>query len=584
MPGRLTLGLVALRATAVLALLLLLWNPARSRPVTGGQQLVLLDASLSMTGTAGTPSPWRAALDTARALARGGGVIWRFGSRVAAFDSSPPNEGATRLAPALEAAAGRGGPVTVVTDGAVQDAGDIPADLRQRPRLVVVPRPDFSDAFLASVAGPRRVVSGDTLRLVVGYGTAGPRRPEAARRAAVVLSVGGRQLVSRDVTLPDSGTLATELTLPASRLPSGWSALEVRIDGAGDAEPRDDARWLVVEVSPQPAAVILASPPDWESRFLARTLGDVARVPVKTFVAAEPGRWRDGLTLAPVAGPDVQRAVGAARLIVLSGSLNPPVRLPARAAVLAWSAAGGLDGDWYVQPPQASPLAGMLAGLPWDSLPPLTSAADVAGDSGTVVLSARLGRRGAARPVISLMPGSGARRASVTAGGLWRWSFRGGAPALAYRSLVASLVDWLLGGGAASGERFAPLTFETPNGVPLLWRWTGTAAPRDVAVRLQSADSARMDTLRFDARGQAELRLPPGEYRYASPDGGERGLVVVERYSDEWRPAPPVLSAQPGLPALRVESVGLRDRWWLFVVAVAALAGEWAWRRRQGLP
>jgi len=30
--------------------------------------------------------------------------------------------------------------------------------------------------------------------------------------------------------------------------------------------------------------------------------------------------------------------------------------------------------------------------------------------------------------------------------------------------------------------------------------------------------------------------------------------------------------------------VALRDRWWLFVLAIAAFATEWAWRRRQGLP
>jgi len=33
-----------------------------------------------------------------------------------------------------------------------------------------------------------------------------------------------------------------------------------------------------------------------------------------------------------------------------------------------------------------------------------------------------------------------------------------------------------------------------------------------------------------------------------------------------------------------VAQVGLRDRWWLFAIAIAAFAAEWAWRRRQGLP
>src|SRR3989442_15229861 len=101
----------------------------------------------------------RDALDTARALA-GGGVIWRFGGRVAGFDTLPPTGGASRLAPALDAAAARGGPVTVVSDGAIADLADLPPDLVRRARLVVLPRAPFFDAFVASVEGPRRVSAG----------------------------------------------------------------------------------------------------------------------------------------------------------------------------------------------------------------------------------------------------------------------------------------------------------------------------------------------------------------------------------------------------------------------------------------
>jgi hypothetical protein len=93
-----------------------------------------------------------------------------------------------------------------------------------------------------------------------------------------------------------------------------------------------------------------------------------------------------------------------------------------------------------------------------------------------------------------------------------------------------------------------------------------------------------VDTLRFDAQGRATLRLPPGTYRYALRGGGERGVVVVETYSDEWRPAPATLTAQTGLAGGGTESSELRDRWWLFVIAIGAFAAEWAWRRRAGLP
>jgi len=587
---RVTLGLAALRAAALGALVLLLWNPSAARVAAGGAPpLVLLDASLSMAGHAGR---WGGALDTARALAQGG-IIWRFGERVAGFDTLPPTDGASRLAPALAAAAARGGPVTVVSDGAIPDLADIPPDLARRARIVLLPRAPFFDAFVASVDGPRRVAAGDTVRLKVSYGTAGMRDARSGMRdATLVVTVEHRRLASRVVPLPDSGVVSTDLTLPASRIPHpGWTALEVGLEGVSDSEPRDDARLFVLEVKPQPSVVLLASPPDWETRFLARTLEDVARVPVRTFIEAEPGgsRWRDAATLESRAQSEVARAVAGAALVIAAGDPATFSRFSPKGAVLLWPGTRRLDGDWYVQPPPSgpSPLTGALAGVAWDSLPPATSLVELAPDSSTTVaLAARLARRGPARPMVALSERAGARRAVIAAGGLYRWAFRGGASAEAYRALVAGLVDWLLEQGAGSRERFAPVTYETPNGIPLQWRWTGKGEPSDVVVSLAADPGHRIDTLRFDAGGRAELRLPPGVYRYAASDGrgAERGVVAVETYSDEWRPAVPMLMPQSGTPGVRLTSVALRDRWWLFVVVIAALVAEWAWRRREGLP
>jgi hypothetical protein len=580
---------VVLRATGVLALVLLLWNPVTSRDVAPADQpIVLLDASLSMT------SRWRAALDTARALATGGGgLVWRFGDRVAAFDTTPPADGASHLAPALEAAAARGGQVIVVTDGALDDLSAIPADLLRRPSVVVLARAPFFDAFVASVDGQRRVTSTDTVRLRVSYGTAGSQDvrsgtlKDMGREATLAVSVEGRRLLSRAISLPDSGIVSTELSIPASRLRHpGWNVLDVRLDGARDAEPRDDARRFVIDVSPQPAAVIFASPPDWETRFLARTLGDVARIPVKTFVETEPGRWRDAATLAPVSVAELRRAAQGARLVALAGD---PERArgfaPPAAALLVWPTARGQAGDWYIERPSPSPLTAALAGIAWDSLPPAVAAGETPRDTDVVtVLTARLARRGAARPVVTLDQRDGRRRATVAAAGLWRWAFRGGAGEEAYRALVAALTDWLLGGGEGRKERAVPVALEVPNGVALAWRWTGAGEPRPLAIELQQGSGLRRDTLRFDAAGRAELRLPPGDYRYSLGSPLERGVVVAEEYSDEWRPAAPALTAQSGISAGQVARIGLRDRWWLFAIAIAAFAAEWAWRRRQGLP
>ncbi|PYP09803.1 MAG: hypothetical protein DMD59_07695 [Gemmatimonadetes bacterium] len=70
-----------------------------------------------------------------------------------------------------------------------------------------------------------------------------------------------------------------------------------------DAFTRAGARWIHLV----------------EARFLARTLSDVARVPVKVFVETEAGRWRDGASLAPVATPELTRAAAGARLVVAMG-------------------------------------------------------------------------------------------------------------------------------------------------------------------------------------------------------------------------------------------------------------------------
>ncbi|HYU29656.1 MAG TPA: hypothetical protein VEK83_11540 [Gemmatimonadales bacterium] len=580
------MSLVTLRAVAVLALLLLLWNPASSRLLPSGDQpIVLLDASLSMSG-----APWRAALDSARGFAHDRAVVWRFGSGVAAFDTAPPADGATRLGPALEAAAARAGEVVIVTDGAVDDVADIPADLLRRPRVITTPRPAFWDAYVARVEGTRHVTRSDTIRLKVSYGIVGTRDGGRGRgKATVAVSVEGRRLASQPVTLPDSGVLTTEITLPASHLPRpGWQVLEVRLDGAGDAEPRDDSRQFVVDVSLDPAAVIFASPPDWEARFLARTLADVARLPVRVFVETEPGRWRDGATLVPVASGDLTRAAQGARLVI---ALGDPARAraftsAAQVARVIW-ATNGQPGDWYVERPVSSPFTAALAGVLWDSLPPATAVAVAPRDSAqaTVALTARLVRRGPPRPVLTLERRNGERVATVSAAGLWRWAFRGGAADEAYRSFVAALVDWLLGdGGRGTRERVVPESFEAPNGLPTVWRWVSADTARPVAVTLRSDDTTRLDTLRFDAAGRAQLRLPPGVYHYAIGGGTERGVVAVETYSDEWLPRAPTLASQPGEATARLASVGLRDRWWLFVIAIAALATEWALRRRQGLP
>jgi hypothetical protein len=226
----------------------------------------------------------------------------------------------------------------------------------------------------------------------------------------------------------------------------------------------------------------------------------------------------------------------------------------------------------------------VLGGIAWDSLPPAVTLTPLAPDSLVPVLTVRLARRGLARPAVGLLEGRSGRRVDIAMAGLYRWVFRGGPSAEAYRELVAALTDWLLGGASARETRAVPEALTVANGMPLPWRWTGTGAPRDLVVTLVARNGERRDTLRFDASGRGELWLSPDAYRYTLLGGPEQGLVAVENYSDEWRPASPAVHPQAGDRAGQVATVRARDRWWLFALAIAAFAGEWAWRRRQGLP
>ena len=119
--GRQGVPLAVLRAVAWCSVAALLVNPGcrreRVRPVT-----VLLDGSRSMSDTA-SDLRWRAALDSARALAGPAGRILMFGDQPRAWTPTlRPDAPVSRLLPALSEAAASGGPVAIVTDGEVDDA------------------------------------------------------------------------------------------------------------------------------------------------------------------------------------------------------------------------------------------------------------------------------------------------------------------------------------------------------------------------------------------------------------------------------------------------------------------------------
>jgi hypothetical protein len=530
--GAAGIPLALLRATAWGSLAILLVDPGCRRLGPASAPVVLLDHSASMSdpgdpGGAGG-ARWRAALDTARAIAGRSGRILMFGAQPATLRADArPDAPASRLLPAWREAAALGGPVAVVTDGEVDDARDLPPDFLRLARVVVLPRPARVDVGVAALDLPPALRAGDTATAGVVLVAAGAAPSDTA---ALTLFEGPRVVARARVALGAGGGLRRELRFVPAEPPAGSEReerrYEARVTGVrADAEPRDDARTTLAEVSRTSAIVVLSDSPDWDFRALAGTLPRTAGAPVSAFARVAPeGPWRDARSLRPVAQEAVEAAVRGASLVVVHGTTQGTAALAAlaRHGLWRWTSdrGGPVGGDWYVAPGEtASPIGGALGGIPADSLPPLEALAEAPPDSAEwTALAARLGRRGRAWPAIVGSEVAQRRVVRVRGSGFWRWASKGGVAAEGYRSLVAALTDWLLAQPAREGSTLA----------------------------------ARRDAL-------------------------NRGL-------DELLPRPRTLESQSGgRVAAAVETEPLRRATWAYAVALGALVLEWIARRRRGM-
>ncbi|MBL8977751.1 MAG: hypothetical protein JNM53_05045 [Gemmatimonadetes bacterium] len=563
------------RAVAWAALgLLVLDLTCAVRGPTAGRPLVLLDASLSMTAAGGR---WAEALDSARAR----GEVRLFGD-AAPFRDTLPAFGRSDLEPALRAAAASDRPVLIISDGELTDRDDVAPDLLARAGVLLLPRATAPDLAVVRVSGPARATAGDTVRLDVEVRAFGGG-PDTAR---VTVSLGDRVLGRQSIRLGADGNSVATLVLPTAGL-SGDLPLRIGLSGHTDAEPRDDARLHLLRVSPTPGIVLLASPPDWDSRFLFQALRDVADLPLRAYLRMGGGGWRSMSTLAPVSAEEVQQAARRADVLVVKGSAPEALRATSARGRWLWpSGEGGettVTGDWYAAAGASSPVASAFVGLPVDSFPPLVSVTPIepAADD-WIGVTAQLTRRGADRPVLVGTARPGRREVLTAADGFWRWSFRGGAGEQAYRAMVAGTLSWLLGGADSAAGRARLPRPVVSNGRPAVFEWSGTGPAMPTAIVLSGGDGTRTDTLEFDGSGRAELWLPPGIYAYQL-EGGGRGTLAVDRWSEEWLPRPSQLEAQP-ISAPPTPGLTSARRWlWLFGLALLGLTVEWLYRRRLGL-
>jgi hypothetical protein len=565
---------LACRAVAWSALGLLLLNV--SCPVTGAPRrpLVLLDASLSMSAAGGH---WAQARDSAARW----GEVRRFGDERGSADTLP-TRGRSLLAPAFVAAAASDRPVIVVTDGEVEDAADLAPDLLARVSVRLFPRSARPDLALTRVTGPARVTAGDSIALVLEVQATGGA---AADSVVVEATLGGKRLAAKVLRLRN-GSARGRLAFSSSATGAGEHVLRVGIAGSDDAEPRTDTRLHLVTVTPTPGVVLLAGPADWDSRFLYRTLREVAQLPVRGFVRLDPGRWRSMADLSVVPPDEVRQAARRADLLIEMGRVGPLAEGTKARGVWSWPAgadSSALAGDWYLKAAESSPVAGAFLGQPVDSFPPmiqLTPVQPAAGD--WIALSGQLGRRGAQRPAVLGRETGRVRRVVVAVDGLWRWAFRGESSEQSYRTWVAATTSWLLGGADSARGSARPVRPVVDNGRPVTFEWIGSGPAAATGVAWTGAGAPAADTLRFDGAGRASVWLPPGRYRYRLAGGGG-GTVAVEQYSDELLPRTVSLTPHEARAPVGTGRRGARDRLWLFGLCVLALAGEWLARRRLGL-
>ena len=576
--GRRALVPLAARAVAWSTLGLLLLNvscPSSARPL---RPLVLLDGSLSMGAPGGR---WREARDSAGRI----GEIRLFGDDVPVADTVP-SLGRSLLGPALTAAAASERAVVVITDGEIEDAGDLPPELLRRASVRLFSRVARSDIALASLSGPARVTAGDSIVLELDiHALAGA----GADSLQVEVLAGNDTVAARRVRLPTGGAARVRLSVPSAPIGPGTHALRVALANTDDSEPRTDTRIHIVTVARTPGVVLLAAPGDWDSRFLYRTLRDVAQLPVRGFVRLEGERWRSMEDLSPRSLERVRQASRGADLLILKGDPGSVAQGSAARGIWSWPSgergAAPIPGDWYLSAPDVSPVAGAFLGMPVDSFPPATQLVPLQpGPADWVGLTAQLGRRGAARPAVIGRQAGRARVVTVGADGLWRWAFRGGSSEQSYRTWVATTASWLLTGVDTVRGVAAPVRPVVQNGRPLVFEWTGSGPPVTTPVVWSGAGAreTRTDTLRFDGAGRAPVRLAPGEYRYRLVGGGG-GLVAVEEYSDELLPSPVTLTATTARAGRPQGRTSARDWLWLFGLAIIALSVEWLARRRLGL-
>jgi len=577
--GARSLVLVALRALAMTLLLALVLD-APSGPSRAPEPIVALDASASWGRSSGD-ALWRSARERAARLASDSLVLFGDSVRVERAPDAP-GDAASRVRPLVERALAAGRALVLVTDGEIDD----PASLDQLPSgssVEVVRREPVLDLAVTSLDAPRAVVSGDTIEV------------RATLRNGPVAAPGGTLALALD----DStiATAAIDSLAPRAertqtlRASFGGRArpavLAAVVSVRGDVEPRNDTVAVPVDISRAAGAVLASTSPDFDSRFMLPVLRGAVALPTRAYFRVAGGSWRQDGSLAPVSEAVVRAALRDAPLAIIHGDtayFGAPRRTSGGSLALvsvAPATAADSVGEWYPVAAPPSPLSPVLAGLEWDSLPPVavTGSAPAGEWEGLVVAR---GRRFDRRPIVAGSSAGGRRVVVTGATGLWRWRFRGGASADAYAALWGGIFDWLT---AERPDSRAALPAEGVVRAGEAIRWRRGRGDSVVKVVLERRGTTERDsiTLAFGAGSTIAESGPlaAGAYDVRAP-GGDAVLVVNE--SRELLPREPTVhSGATGRAAALAEHRRLRDRGWAYMLLIALLCAEWLGRRRWGM-
>lgn len=586
----------ALRALAVTIVAAILFG-APSAPPRPAAPLVAIDVSASSRRAVGDENSivraWRERLAAAvKADAPGADAFVIVGDSIrdiSAADISAlrSDDQGSRVRAAVDRAASLGRPLVLLTDGEVDDAealAEAPAGSIVRV-LANAPR---TDGAIADMAVPTNATAGDTITVAATVTAGASATPDAQLRVVV------DGIAPVVLPVPALAALTSTRVTTTIALPRGARSAIVRsvLLMPGDAEPRNDTLSSTIDIGDRPSAVFVSTAPDLDVREALVVLRGALNVPTRAFLRIAPGVWRVEGSLAPISEDDVKTQAGAAGMLIVHGDTawrpRAAVRsatgakalwVPAPPTAIARAGEVARTPEWYASGVPASPLASALAGLPLDSLPPLTLAGPAKGS--IPVLTAQLGKRGEAVPAIAARTENGVRTIVVSGSGYAGWALRGGRSAEAFGALWGAIFDWLAAGrGDVRAAR--PIASLMRAGEAVAWRRGGVDSI--VSVRLSRRGESGVDslTLRFVGASfeTTSPALAAGVYDVQAEGGAS---VLVVNASREWVPrAPTVRDGVLSRGALSSDAPRLADAGWPFVLALLVLCGEWIGRRAVG--